>query len=395
MGSVMKIAKLAAATAAVSLLAGCTTVTSGDASRDSSFKPGDAIVSLLNPGNYPTAPRPGPTLKPGADTGRILDAERMGEYVVGPWEADPQLLHVDATSTGLLLDAKVVSPTADAIAQKHQFIYGFGSARGAGAHADHPRGLQNLVLRFPTPEAAAAATAEMYAQDPTAHDPSAQLDVPIPGHPEAQAYQFTMPNKSFATVAISAHGPYVLRQWADAQESAAVSMQLATKTLDLQATRIDGFRPTDPSQFANMQFDPDGLLRRTMLTKDPILNQGLWGPRGYLHFEDDPILSSAILTEAGVDIVAIRGTHVLQARDDAAATRLAAKFTEPSADSEPGPTVPGLPSARCRASRNENIKALVNDCYAAVGRWAFEAFSVQPFDGTQKMAAQYLLLTGK
>lgn len=166
MGSVMNIAKLAAATAAVSLLAGCTTVTNGDASRDPAFKPGDAVVSLLNPGNYPTAPKPGPAVKPGAETGRIFDAERMAEYVVGPWEVDPQLLDVDATSTGLWLDAKPLSSVADDIAKKHQFIYGFGSARGAGAHADHPRGIQNAVLRFPNPDAAAAAAAEFMRRIP-------------------------------------------------------------------------------------------------------------------------------------------------------------------------------------------------------------------------------------
>jgi len=395
MGNVMKMAKLAAATAAVSLLAGCTTVTNGDATKDPSFKPGDAIVSLLNPGNYPTVPRPGPTLKPGADTGRILDAERMAEYVVGPWEVDPQLLDVDATSTGLWLDAKPLSSVADDIAKKHQFIYGFGSARGAGAHADHPRGIQNAVLRFPNPDAAAAAAAEFYVQDPMTHDPSAQLNLPIPGHPETHAYRFMMPDRQFATVAYSPHGPFVLTQYADAEQGADVSTQLAVKMLDLQAPRIDGFRPTDPSQFANMQFDPDGLLRRTMLTKDPIRNQGLWGPRGYLHFEDDPIASSAILTDAGVDVVSIRGTHVFQARDAAAATRLAVKFAEPSAGTEPGPAVPGLPSARCVADTNERIQARVNTCYSAVGRWAFEAFAIQPFDATQQMAAQYLLLAAK
>jgi len=147
----MKIAELAAAVAAVSLLAGCTTVTNGEATKDPSFKRGDAIVSLLNPGNYPTAPKPGPALKQEAETGRIYDGERMGDYVVGPWEVDPRLLDVDATSTGLLLSAKVLSTASDEIAKKHQFIYGFGSARGTGSNADHPRGLQNLVCAFPTP----------------------------------------------------------------------------------------------------------------------------------------------------------------------------------------------------------------------------------------------------
>jgi len=395
MGSVMKIAELAAAVAAVSLLAGCTTVTNGEATKDPSFKRGDAIVSLLNPGNYPTAPKPGPALKQEAETGRIYDGERMGDYVVGPWEVDPRLLDVDATSTGLLLSAKVLSTASDEIAKKHQFIYGFGSARGTGSNADHPRGLQNLVLRFPNPDLAAAAAADLYTQYPLAHDPTAKLDIPVPGHPETRAFQFMMPGGDFATLTFTARGPYVLTQFATAQESADVAMQLAAKTLDLQGPRIDGFRPTDPSQFASMKLDPDGLLRRTLPTQERIVNQGLWGPRGYLHFDDEPVATSAALTEAGVDVIAIRGTHVLQARDAASASQLAAKLLTTTTGAEPGAAVPGLPSAKCISAVNDRIKARVSICAAAVDRWAFESYSIQPFDATQKMAAQYLLLTAK
>lgn len=391
----MKLAELAAATAAVSLLAGCTTVTPGDATKDPSFKPGDAIVSLLNPGNYPTAPKPGPAMKPGAETGRIIDGERMGEYVVGPWEVDPQLLDIDVTATGLMLGVGSVFPGLDEVAKKHQFIYGFGSTRGTPGNADHQRALQNTVLRFPNPDAAAAAASDFYAQDRAAHDPSAKLDIPVPGHPEARAFQFTMPDGAFATIAVSAHGPFVLVQGATTQETADVSMQLASKTLGLQASRIEGFKPTDPGQFATVQIDPDGLLSRTVPTKNRITNQGLWGPRGYLHFDEDPIGTSVALTEAGVDAISIRETHVYQARDAAAATQLAAKLLATAPKTEPGPAVQGLPSARCVTMASDRVKANINLCFAAVGRWAFHGASLQPFDATQKMAAQYLLLTAK
>jgi len=204
-----------------------------------------------------------------------------------------------------------------------------------------------------------------------------------------------MPGGDFATLTFTARGPYVLTQFATAQESADVAMQLAAKTLDLQGPRIDGFRPTDPSQFASMKLDPDGLLRRTLPTQERIVNQGLWGPRGYLHFDDEPVATSAALTEAGVDVIAIRGTHVLQARDAASASQLAAKLLTTTTGAEPGAAVPGLPSAKCISAVNDRIKARVSICAAAVDRWAFESYSIQPFDATQKMAAQYLLLTAK
>ncbi|GCB00236.1 hypothetical protein [Mycolicibacterium sp. NCC-Tsukiji] len=393
----MTTAKLAAATAAVALLAGCTTVTTGDATKDPSFRPGDAIVSLLNPGNYPTAPKPGPALKQEAETGRIIDGERMGEYVVGPWEVDPQLVDIDVTATGLMLSVGSVLLGLDDVAKKHQFIYGFGSTRGTPSNADHRRAVQNSVLRFPNPEAAAAAASDFYAQDRAARDPSAKLNIPVPGHPEARAFQFTMPDGAFATIALTAHGPFVLIQGTTAQESADISMQLAQKALDLQIPRIDDFKPTDPSQFATMQTDPEGLLRLTVPTKEHIGNQGLWGPRGILHFDDDPLQMATELRAAGVDVVSVRGTYVYRTKDAAAATQLAQKFAEPDAKNptEPGPTVPGLPSAKCRATDVAEVKARVYSCAAALERWVYTASSLQPFDATQRMASQYLLLTAK
>ncbi|MGX9669873.1 DUF7373 family lipoprotein [Mycobacterium sp. HM-7] len=394
----MKIAKLAAAAAAVSLLAGCTTATTGDATKDPSFRPGDAIVSLLNPGNYPTAPKPGPAMKPGAESGRIIDGERMGEYVVGPWEVDPQLLNVGFISTGLLFSVvSLLSPELDQLAQQHHLIYGFGSGRHTGVNVDHLRKLQNTVLRFPNPDEAAAAASDFYTQHPRIHDPSTKLDIPVPGHPESQMLQITMPDGTFATSIISPHGPFVLIQSGTAQESADVSTQLALKALDLQARRIDDFRPIDPTQFATMQTDPEGLLVRTVPTKEHKGNQGLWGPRGLLHFDDDPVQSAAALTAAGVDVISVRGTYLYRAKDAAAATQLARKLAEPGgkSPSEPGPTVPGLFSAKCRAINYAEVKALVYDCTASFDRWVYTASSLQPFDATQRMASQYLLLTAK
>lgn len=396
MGSVMRIAKLAAAIAAVSLLAGCTTVTAGNATKDPSFKPGDAIVSLLNPGNYPTAPKPGPALKPGAETGRIFDGERMGDYVVGPWEVDSQLLDADITATGLLLSVHSVFHANTEVANKHHFIYGFGSTRGTPQGADHPRSIQNAVLRFPDPAEAAAAAADFYMQDPFRQLSSSNPDVSVPGHPETRAFQFTTADGAFATKALTVHGPLLLVQGTSSQQSADVSLQLAAKTLDLQTSRIDAFRPTDPSQFATMQIDPDGLLRRVVPTKDGTFNQGLWGPHAILHFDSDPLKTAPALAEAGVDQVAVRGAYVYQTRDAAAATQLTAKLLELAKEgNEPGPSVPGLPAATCVMIPVDMLHTKIAKCFAAVGRWTFHAYSIQPFDATQRMASQYLLLTAK
>ena len=209
--------------------------------------------------------------------------------------------------------------------------------------------------------------------------------------------QTTMPDGTYATSIISPHGPYVLIQSGMAQESADVSLQLALKALDMQAPRIDDFKPTDPSQFATMQTDPEGLLTRTVPTKEHKGNQGLWGPRGLLHFDDDPVQTAAALTAAGVDVISVRGAYLYRAKDAAAATQLAQKLAQPGGESpsEPGPVVPGLPSAKCRAISYADVKALVYDCVTSFDRWVYTASSLQPFDATQRMASQYLLLTAK
>lgn len=396
----MTTAKLAAAIAAVALLAGCTTMTTGDATKDPSFKPGDAIVSLLNPGNYPTAPKPGPALKPGAETGRIIDAERLSEYVVGPWEVDPTLTSIGVDVTGIYLGAEglvsVERPMVQ-IASDHQLINGFGSARGTVRGGDHYNSLVILVLRFPTADLANNAARQFSAQASVVDRASPNQQIPIPGHPESLAHQSTLFDGRFTVTSYTAHGPYVLYQYATSDKALDTATQLIAKSLDLQAGRIDGFQPTDPAQFATMQADPEGLLRRTVPTQEHKGNQGLWGPRGVVHYDDDPIQASAALTAAGVNVISVRGTHLYRAKDAEAATQLAQKLAQPGGESpsEPGPVVPGLPSAKCRAISYADVKALVYDCVTSFDRWVYTASSLQPFDATQRMASQYLLLTAK
>ncbi|BCI78673.1 hypothetical protein MTY66_02980 [Mycolicibacterium sp. TY66] len=401
MGNVMKTAKLAVATVAVALLAACTTITNGDATKDPSFRPGDAIVSLLNPGNYPTAPKPGPALKPGAESGRLIDAERLGEFVVGPWEVDPTLISIGVNVTGVFLDADRLNSVEPGpmkqIAKDHQLINGFGSGRGTIRGADHDNQLVILVLRFPTADLANDAARQFAAQAPTIDPASPNQPISIPGHPEALAHAATTSERSFTVSSYTPHGPYVLYQYASSDVNRDTATQFVAKVLDMQTSRIDKFQPTDPAQFATMQTDPEGLLSRTVPTKEHKSNQGLWGPRGILHFSDDPLLTSTALTPAGVDVVSVRGTHLYRAKDAAAATQLAQKFAEPDAKnpSEPGPAVPGLPSAKCQATDVADVKARVYSCAAALDRWVYTAASLQPFDATQRMASQYLLLTAK
>src|SRR5206468_32820 len=93
------------------------------------------------------------------------------EFVVGPWEVDavlrarPDVLMTSVTgpvsTIELLRQNNVLSDPLPAVAAAHNFIAGFSTLRISPKAAGQYRGLQNLVLRFADPDAAAAAAAEM------------------------------------------------------------------------------------------------------------------------------------------------------------------------------------------------------------------------------------------
>jgi len=74
------------------MVAGCSTVEHGNAVRASGGPPpGTVDVTLLDPGNYPTKPLAPMGAAGTPATGALLDAQRMADFVVGPWEVDPAL----------------------------------------------------------------------------------------------------------------------------------------------------------------------------------------------------------------------------------------------------------------------------------------------------------------
>ena len=88
-------------------------------------------------------------------------------------------------------------------------------------------------------------------------------------------------------------------------------------------------------------------------------------------------------------------TRIYQARDADAARGLADKHIADWSDgAEPGPEVPGLPSARC-FREDPDPQTTLYGCIATADRWVIEATSLQDFDAAQLIAAQYLLLTAK
>ena len=353
-------------------------------------------TTALKPGNYPVTPRPA---QPWTVEAAIkMQAQQMADFVVGAWEADPDLTRA-MVQAYVMTDAanlKSVLLEAGTTAADHHFINAFTGTR---VDRNNPNGkrLVTMVMRFPTPEDAEAAASETSAALGAYLKAGAQETAFIPGHPETHSTQSPQPGGLYQVTGLTAHGAFVLYQEAQSPESAEAAAALVGKTLDLQVPRIDQYHPSDPAQ--QQSLDPTGLVARTL--PGPVTNSvGVYGAYGALHFSQNPPKTAQRYTAAGVDFEADGGTSVIQTKDPAAATALASEiFDANSAGKKPGPTVAGLPAAKCVESADAHTTdptAPPNyQCVAPMGRWVVLAATQQAADITQQVSAQYLLLMGK
>jgi hypothetical protein len=388
------------------MLAGCTTTVDGSAVRAAGGPPPGAVdITLLDPGNYSTKPLApmGAAGTPAA--GAVLDAQRMADVVVGPWEIDPAL--ADAYPFAFSPGAMPIKPSAlqavltlDAAqaGMAHNFINGYATARQAQAG----KLLFNIVLRMADPDSATAAATEM-AQAIIDHPPPSTVPLtmtpmPIPGHPEANAVSHSFPEYGGPRVwnvvdSFTAHGPYVLVQTAQSTENLDVAAGLVAKTLDLQAPRVDQFTPTDPAQFPTLPRDPSGLLAKSLPVPPKAGNvntNSTFGQYGALHYQNDPAAAAKLFADAGVDTAISAGDWVFQARDSAGAGAVADSAVKQTKGS-PADPVPNMPGSHCLALPDNNGFW----CVATVDRYEFEVAATQLRDVHQQMAAQYILLTAK
>ncbi|OLO98644.1 hypothetical protein BVU76_29805 [Mycolicibacterium porcinum] len=371
--------------------AGCSTVIDGAAVKDPTAAADAVNTALLQPGNYPTVPFP-PT-PPSARAGAIADAHGLADHVVVPWEVDPALTEPIATAVGPgiaapFLNLVLRAPGPD-IAAAHGFINAFASSRAETGPMERRRQLINVVMRFDSDQDAAAVANDAHQQMEPPLGASPQEPVNVAGHPEALAMKATNGDGTFV-MSFTAHGPYVLFQESKAPDAAAAE-NLVAKTLDMQLPAIDSFTLTDPAQFATMDTDPTHLWARTLQTGKAIPAMGVYGQGGVLHYMQPE--QRQWLEAAGVDAVSLgMANRVYQTRDAAAALGLADNIAKGlGEDAKPGPSVPGMPSARCFTGPN----AGPTTCVATADRWAILTASQQARDAAQQLAAQYLMLVGK
>jgi len=398
-----------AAAAAVVLLSGCGQVLAGQAARDPGVDPHAAIPALLDPGNYPTTPAS--ALGAAGTAGAFAEGRRLAENTVLPFQVDPALSSPGQLGTGIIKDPKSISmgfpDPVPAGADNHHFVTGFIATADTGGSPPAAKTLQNMVLRFATPDDAAAAAADMAArstiiQGSFGGDPIPTAPIPVPRYPGTAAVVFGDPHDGFTVLAYTAHGPYVLAQAAGAADTAEAAAALAAATLDQQQPRIDAFTPTPLDALAALPLDPDGLLARVLPRPDGKRNvdDGLYGRNGALASQSDPARSAKLFADNGVDTMATQKANVYATRDAAAAQAVAADF---AAEQTASPTmvksdpVAGLPEAQCyappKSSTGTPMGLPIVYCIAPVDRYVIEVQATQERDAHQMISAQYLMLT--
>jgi hypothetical protein len=269
--------------------------------------------------------------------------------------------------------------------------------------------LTNLVMRFPDPAAAAAAATEMAAKTSQIADPP-RSPIGIHDLPEALASSYDYLDDQTVIDSFAAHGPYVLYHNAQSKKEEFPDLppqaeELVEGALRSQENLIDQFSATAPAKLADLPLDPTGkLLARTLPTSDDsaALVVGVWQPRAWLHFEDDPVAAAASYAAAGVEVIAEGLTTVYQTNNAGGAARMVDRFTTHLGQSVKVITgVPGLPAAKCLARQGMAPGPDLHEttahfsCMASADQYAFIAYSDTEKDVKQQIAAQYRILAGK
>ena len=393
------------------VVGGCANSEPGQAEKPAGGQSSSVVdASLLGSGNFPVTPTPPLGTAGVMSTGALIDARRLADDVVGPWEIDPQMVVPGqsravvipgAPALGTILPAAVAS-TAGA----HNMLYGFASDR---QDPDRWR-LMNAVLRFPDAAAAGAAAADL-AGAVAGLAPTLDHPVPISGHPDARAVTLGSnldagPDQPVTLYAFTPHGPYVLTQLVYAPDQDAAATAVAA-TLTAQMPRIDQFVPTDPAKFAALAMDPSGMLSHTMppptfpdppSSRLPDAKVGSYLPRAALHFHDDPAGAAPLFEAAGLREMTYDQTILYRVRDAAAAKKLVDDLADLTARTEvstrPANAVDFLPGSRCVQS--EMDPTMTNGsmfyCFAALNDTVIAVHNADATGARQETAAQYKML---
>lgn len=383
-------------------------------------------LAALDPGSYPTEPRPEFGVADDKDWNHFarVEGQRMAQFTVLPVEVDPGLVDSALTLTapvpgppsldGLLYDG------ASKIKANNELVAGFSTKAASDDDPKNMRSLQIMVLRYFTPETAQAAAGQLtegfadYARQKGANPVVGTLS----GVNGAQTVATSTGGSNFLHT-FTPHGVYVIFTWATAP-SAQQAEAMTRKAIPLQEKLIDQFprtltakerraRGLDPQNLEFPVEDQNKVLIYALPHSDEDLNssdpsaggkvfvnhalRAVYGPRGMAHFTTDSENTFTVLKNAGSTANAVERSFVYRAENEEKAKELADAYAKSEEDPVAIAPPPGLTEEQAHCTSIPSASSTSYQCIVRVGRYVADVHSNNKGDVYQQASAQYLILT--
>ncbi|WP_067711882.1 DUF7373 family lipoprotein [Nocardia yamanashiensis] len=381
-------------------------------------------IRALDVGNYPTDPFDVRTESDhGSAGGQALATVRLADAIALGTDIDASLVYGDMggsavnpangadvlgkavrpalASNGVIL---TVTTASSSLPLPSTYDYDlsdnfkpFGTANGI----PDATAVNITVLQFPDQQRAQSAAVQMEAADfDVAPDQNAH--VLLNGYPEAKAHWRPGVPSMAATLA---RGSYVINVFVQLPKTDIDALKaLVEKAFAVQAPLLDKLTPLSARDMLRMDYDPDGMLRRTLHpreylklnTKEEIVH----GARSYLQFIADRTPWKQLFDNNGVDRISMAstGAQLMRARDEEAAKTLWSDIKPMQPGSVEAPR--GVPDVFCGENPNPNKSEYETAwdsknryyCTLRYDRYVARVASSQLSDLHQRAAAQYALL---
>lgn len=412
---------VAAGLAAGLLLTGCSSdsddTTVGDADGGASASVGIAAApGQPDPGKYRTTPRPAFGEAGDDNMGRIVEGQRMAEFVTLPGEIDPELTVLAGMSTYVIKNASasanVLGEQETKIAEKYNMVNGFTTSRYTPGNQTQNKSIVHAVLRFPDAESAQQAAKEMPVAglNPTYNGEAlptlAKRTTAIDILPNTMVTVRITPDEDgkVSTEGFTAHGDYVIYDWAESLQSEQ-NWQATTiaKALSLQGPLIDKFPATPVADLPKLPIDIDSVLVYAVPPADgrrTTNEQAVWGPHGAAHFQTNGLQNLQDFTDTGTTRIASDASTVYLVDDAKGAVelfnRFMTQFTGPQIDPTDDPWTKidgpaGVADAQCLTSTTIS-GTQVYYCAVQRGNYIGETGGTDEADIKQRITAQSMIL---
>ncbi|MEV0946870.1 hypothetical protein [Rhodococcus sp. NPDC049939] len=391
----------AGAVAAGILLAGCGDQEADATGGDVAPSTAGAGSAALDTGDFPTIPQP-PYGTADSAKAAAIESQRLAEFVILPFEVDPELTESFGSSRPLSTGKDLESTFSDEAAA----IMGEALVAGYKTSAKTPDGereFSQMVLRLTDAAAAASAAERVHTSliTPDADGDNTRMEEKIAILPNTyvssrESTDWRTEQPVVSVQGFTAHGNYLLfsSAWVPVAEKDATARTIA-QALELQEPLIDRFPATPVEQIEDIKIDQDDVLIYTVPRDGGSLadkEMAVYGARGFAQLANDQVTDASrlytLLNDTNTDRIAVYDSTVYRSGSPESAQKLVEGLVAANLDQgwTKAASPIGLPEAQCTTNGGSNA------CWVANGRYVGQSTSGPKEQIDQRISAQYLIL---